>query len=137
MTLKIGEVAERGGVNLQTIRYYERKKLLPAPKRRESGYRMFPESTVGRIRFIKRSQELGFSLAQIAELLSIRVNPGKSSSEVRDLAESKIVDIEEKIRTLQAMREVLGRFVNRCDGCGPASDCPILESIDSEENIKC
>ena len=137
MTFKIGEVAERGGVNLQTIRYYERKKLLPEPRRLESGYRMFPESTVRRIRFIKRAQELGFSLAEIAELLSIRVNPRKSSSEVRALAESKIVDIDEKIRTLEAMRAALGRFTDRCDGCGPAADCPILESIDSDEILKC
>jgi MerR family copper efflux transcriptional regulator len=73
MALKIGEVAERGGVNLQTIRYYEREGLLPEPPRRESGYRMFPESTVRRVRFIKRAQELGFTLAEIRELLSLRM----------------------------------------------------------------
>ena len=133
MSLRIGQVAERGGVNLQTIRYYEREKLLPEPPRRESGYRMFPESTVRRVRFIKRAQELGFSLAEIRELLSLRLNPKKSSSAVRALAESKILDIAERIRTLQSMKEALSKLTDQCIGCGPASDCPILESIDSSE----
>src|SRR2546430_10273604 len=81
MALKIGEVVERGGVNLQTIRYYEREKLLPEPPRLPSGYRMFPEQTVHRVRFIKRAQELGFSLAEIRDLLSIQIDPKKRSEE--------------------------------------------------------
>lgn len=133
MPFKIGEVAERGGVNLQTIRYYEREGLLPEPPRLGSGYRMFPESTVHRVRFIKRAQELGFSLAEIRELLSLRLDPKRNRSEVRALAHAKICDIEEKIRTLQSMKTVLSRVTRQCSGCGETGDCPILESIEPEE----
>jgi MerR family copper efflux transcriptional regulator len=133
MTLKIGEVAERSGVNLQTILYYERQKLLPEPPRLPSGYRMFPEQTVNRIRFIKRAQELGFSLAEIGDLLSIQVDPNKECSNVKRLAEAKIADIEEKIRTLKAMKHVLSGLTKLCPGQGPSSECPILETIDAKE----
>ena len=133
MGLKIGEVAERGGVNLQTIRYYEREKLLPEPPRLSSGYRMFPESAVSRVRFIKRAQELGFSLAEIRELLSIQIDLRKDCSDVQRLAKVKIADIEEKIRTLESMKRVLSRLAEACPGRGPSSECPILESIESDE----
>lgn len=136
MGLKIGEVAERGGVNLQTIRYYEREKLLPEPPRLPSGYRIYPDQTVRRVRFIKRAQEIGFTLAEIRELLAIRMDAEGDSSEVRALAHAKISNIEGKIQTLYRMREVLGRITERCSGCGPASECPILESIDSEEVLQ-
>ena len=136
MGLKIGEVAERGGVNLQTIRYYEREKLLPEPPRLASGYRMYPEQTVRRVRFIKRAQEIGFTLSEIRELLAIRIDGDRESSEVRALAQAKIRDIEEKIQTLQRMKEALWRITERCTGCGPASECPILESIDSDEVLQ-
>ena len=133
MALKIGEVAQRGGVNLQTIRYYEREKLLPEPPRLPSGYRMFPEQTVHRVRFIKRAQELGFSLAEIRDLLSIQIDPKKECSDVKRLAKAKMADIDEKIRTLEAMKRVLGGLTKLCPGQGPSSECPILESIDAKE----
>lgn len=129
--LKIGEVAERGGVNLETIRYYEREGILPKPPRLPSGYRMFPESAVSRVRFIKRAQELGFSLSEIKELLSLRIDHERDSGHVKELAQAKIADIEEKIRTLHRMKEVLTDLTDRCTGCGPTSECPILASIDS------
>ena len=136
MPLKIGELAERGEVHLQTIRYYEREGLLPEPPRLSSGYRVYPESTVRRVRFIKRAQEIGFSLAEIRELLSLRIDAHRESAEVRALAEAKIADIEGKMRTLKAMKTALHRLTERCSGCGPASECPILESIDSEEVLR-
>jgi len=136
MGLKIGEVAERGGVNLQTIRYYEREKLLPAPPRLSSGYRVYPDQTVRRVRFIKRAQEIGFTLAEIRGLLAIRIDADRDSSEVRTLAQAKITDIEMKILTLQQMKGVLSRITERCSGCGPPSECPILESIDSDEVLQ-
>ena len=136
MTLKIGELAERADVNLQTIRYYEREGLLPEPPRLSSGYRVYPDSTVRRVRFIKRAQEIGFSLAEIRELLSLRIDAQRTSAEVRSLAEAKIADIEWKMRTLKAMKTALHRLTERCSGCGPASECPILESIDSEEVLR-
>jgi MerR family mercuric resistance operon transcriptional regulator len=132
VSLKIGKVAERGGVNLQTIRYYEREGLLPKPPRLASGYRMFPETAVRRVRFIKRAQELGFSLAEIRELLSLRENAGAGAKQMRERAKSKIADIEEKIRTLRAMKDALNRLAEKCPGCGPLSECPILDALDAK-----
>jgi MerR family copper efflux transcriptional regulator len=134
--LKIGEVAERGGVNLQTVRYYERERLLPAPPRLPSGYRVYSEDTVRRVRFIKRAQELGFTLAEIRELPSLRVDESRDSATVRGLALRKIADINDKIRTLGAMRTALEHLTQRCSGHGPASECPILEGIDSDEVLR-
>jgi MerR family mercuric resistance operon transcriptional regulator len=132
--LKIGQLAQRAAVNLQTIRYYEREGLLPEPPRLSSGYRVYTDSMVRRVRFIKRAQEIGFSLAEIRELLSLRADGQRN--EVRAIAQAKIADIEDKMRTLKAMKTVLNRLTERCSGCGPASECPILESIDSEEVLR-
>ena len=134
-TLSIGELARRSGVNLETVRYYERRRLLPKPARSASGYRMFPPELVRRIRFIKHAQALGFTLGEIKELLSLRVDPGTTCAEVRARAKAKTADIEHKIRALEAMRNVLDRLAARCSGRGPASECPILESLDEEDNV--
>jgi MerR family mercuric resistance operon transcriptional regulator len=132
--LKIGQLAQRAAVNLQTIRSYEREGLLPEPPRLSSGYRLYTDCMVRRVRFIKRAQEIGFSLAEIRELLSLRADGQRN--EVRAIARAKIADIEDKMRTLKAMKTVLSRLTERCSGCGPASECPILESIDSEEVLR-
>ncbi len=130
--LTIGRLARLGGVNLETIRYYEREGLLPKPPRTEAGYRLFPSETARRLRFIKRAQELGFSLGEIRELLALRMKPGTKREHIRARAETKIADIEQKIRTLEAMKKTLRKMTERCDGCGPLSECPILESLDEE-----
>ncbi|MEP6714454.1 MAG: heavy metal-responsive transcriptional regulator [Terriglobia bacterium] len=136
MGLKIGEVAERSGVNLQTIRFYEREELLPEPPRLASGYRLYPDSVVRRVRFIKRAQRIGFTLTEIRELLLLRVDRHRTSADVRGIAQAKIVDIENKVRTLEAMKSALIHLTDKCTGHGPASDCPILESIDSDEPLR-
>ncbi len=133
--LRIGDVAERGGVNLQTIRYYEREGLLSQPPRLPSGYRIFPESAVRRVRFIKRAQELGFSLAEIRDLLSLRDDAGAGAQDMRDRAKSKVADIEEKIHALQAMKDALNNLAEKCPGCGPLSECPILDSLDATGQV--
>ncbi len=99
--ISTSELAKRGRINLQTIRYYERLGLLPKPPRSQSGYRQFPEAAPRRVRFIKRAQELGFSLKEIKELLALRVEPGKTRADVRQRAEAKIADIEGKIKSLR------------------------------------
>lgn len=132
MALKIGDVAERGGVNLQTIHYYEREGLLPEPLRLASGYRMFPESAVRRVRFIRRAQELGFSLAEIRDLLSLRENAEAGAQDMRERARAKVTDIEEKIRTLRAMKNALNALAESCPGCGPLSEWPILDALDTK-----
>lgn len=133
MSLRSSTLAERGGVNLQTIRYYEREGLLPKPPRLKSGYRVFPETAVQRVRFIKRAQELGFQLSEVRELLSIQLDPAKECSDVQRLAKAKVEDIEARIRTLQSMRRVLSNLADACPGCGPSSECPILESIEAKD----
>ncbi len=128
-----GELAKEGGVNLETVRYYERQGLLPKPPRSPSGYRLFPSDSVRRVRFIKRAQELGFSLKEIKELLALRVSTSSTASDVRKRAEAKVADIEEKIQTLRAMKKALARLTATCCGEGSASECPILESLSFEK----
>jgi len=127
-----GELAQQGRVNAETIRYYERRGLLPKPPRTPSGYRVFSSDAVRRVRFIKRAQGLGFSLKEIRELLRLRVDPRRSCGDVRARAEAKLADIEEKIRSLHAMKKTLARFIAACSGRGPVSACPILEALDEE-----
>ena len=130
--LLMGEVAKRGGVGLETIRYYERQGLLPKPPRSASGYRMFPPDSARRVRFIKRAQELGFTLKEIKELLALRIEPDTSCADVRQFADAKLADIDEKIRTLQSMKRVLKRVAATCPENGPITACPILESLETE-----
>jgi len=128
--LTVSRLARLGGVNLETVRYYERKGLLPKPPRTASGYRVFPADAVRRLRFIKRAQELGFSLKEIRDLLSLRMRPGTSRADIQARAHAKVADIEEKIRTLKAMKKALHGLTEHCDGCGPLDECPILQSLD-------
>lgn len=130
--LTIGGLAKQGAVNIETIRYYERQGLLPKPPRLQSGYRAFPLESVQRVRFIKRAQELGFSLKEIKELLALRIDPHSTSADVRKRAEAKIASIEGKIKTLSAMKKALMQLTATCCGDGSASECPILESLGSE-----
>lgn len=128
--LTIGQVAKQAGVGVETIRFYERRGLIAEPKRRASGYRQYALDAVRRIRFIRRAKELGFTLEEIADLLSLRVDPNSKSSDVRKRARAKISDIEDKIATLGDMRDALERVVSKCRGCRPTSECPILEELD-------
>jgi MerR family transcriptional regulator, copper efflux regulator len=128
-----GELAREGRVNIETIRYYERRGLLPKPERTPSGYRIFSFDDVRRVRFIKRAQELGFSLKEIKDLLALQREPRSTRAEVRKRAEAKIADIEEKLRDLEAMKRSLERLTATCSGRGPVCGCPILESFDSTE----
>ena len=132
-SLTIGRLARAVGVNLETVRYYERRGLLPKPPRSGSGYRLFPAEAKRRLRFIRRAQELGFSLGEIRELLSLRVAPTAKSADVRRRAQAKITDIEAKIRSLQSMKKALRELTQACSGCGPVRDCRILESLDAED----
>lgn len=128
--LTIGEVARAVHVNVETLRYYERRKLLGAPPRTQANYRQYPPETVKRVRFIKRAQELGFSLKEIKELLSLRATPHGESADVREVAQAKIGAIEKNIASLKAMRSALQKLVATCSGHHPRSHCPILEALD-------
>lgn len=130
--LTSGRLAAQGGVNLQTIRYYERCGLLPKPPRGPSGYRAFPADAVRRVRFIKRAQALGFSLQEIRELLAMRVGRGRRC-DVRQRAEAKVANIDAKLRALRRMRRALAGLVAACSGDGPIAECPILDALETEE----
>ncbi|HKC12342.1 MAG TPA: MerR family transcriptional regulator [Vicinamibacteria bacterium] len=131
--LRIGEVASRAGVNIQTLRYYERRGLLEAPGRTGSGYREYPSETVRLIRFIKRAQDLGFTLKEIEELIALRDAKGRKRSEVRALAQAKMGDIDKKLARLQAMRSALYSMVESCACRDGRPTCPIIEALDDAE----
>lgn len=125
----IGEAAAQAGVNVQTIRYYERRGLLPSSPRRESGYRELPEESVRVVRFIKRAQDLGFSLDEVAELLRLRRS--KDRVKARAVAGRRLKQIEQKLAELAAMRDALRHLVHTCrEGATPT--CPILEALEAE-----
>jgi len=131
--LTIGRLAKEAQVNVQTIRYYERRGLLRDPERTASNYRVYGRDTLRRVRFIKRAQDLGFTLNEIKELLELRASPRSSCEDVRARSHAKIRDIDEKVRTLEAMRKALAKLVRTCSGRGPVTECPILESLEDEE----
>ncbi len=128
-----GELARQSGINIETVRYYEQRGLLPKPPRSHSNYRLYPEAAVPRVRFIKRAQGLGFTLKEIHELLVLRTQKTADCADVLAVAQTKIEDIDAKIRELQGMREALARVASTCQGRGPLSECPILDALDPEE----
>lgn len=130
-TLTIGKLAARGGVNVQTIRYYERSGLLPEPRRATSGYRLYADDAVRRLNFIRQAQLLGFSLSEIQDLLSLRIESGTTCVDVRQRAGQKIDAIDSKIADLQRIKRALTKLVARCRGNGPTSECPILDALES------
>lgn len=130
--LTTGQVARQAGVNIETVRFYERKGLLKEPPRRESGYRQYGTGAITRIRFIKRAQELGFSLREVHELLNLRAEGPEACPDVQARAESKISDIENKIETLEQMRRVLRRLIEECSHHAPEDECPVLEALEGE-----
>ena len=127
--LTIGRLAQLGGVNLETVRYYERRGLLAKPPRTEAGYRQFPPDSPQRLRFIKRAQELGFTLDEVGELLTLRHDPEQNRADVHARAAAKIENIDKKIKTLAAMKTVLSGLIKRCEHCA-SEDCPILASME-------
>lgn len=132
-TLTIGAIAKLAAVNIETMRYYERRGLVPRPPRSAGNYRQYPEETVRRVRFIKRAQELGFTLKEIKELLALRVTPRAKSSLVRERVRRKIEAVDAKIKALQAMRSSLSTLEGGCSGRGSISTCSILRSLDEDD----
>jgi MerR family copper efflux transcriptional regulator len=129
--LTIGELAKRAHVNRETVRYYERRRLLPRPSRSISGYRVFADDAVRRLSFIRHAQELGFSLNEIRDLLALRVKSVDTCDRVRERAEAKLADIEKKIKSLQHMKEALSELVGACSRRGKTRECPILDSLEA------
>src|SRR5262245_31315418 len=128
-TLKIGQLAQRAGVGVETVRCYEREGLLEAPARRASGYREYGEGVVSRLQFIRRAKELGFTLREIKELLALSADPGATRADVRARARAKVADIEERVRDLLRIKAALEALTARCHGDGPLEGCPILAAL--------
>lgn len=131
--LQIGEVAARVGVSVDTIRYYERRRLIERAWRTTGGFRLFAPETVGRIKFIKQAQELGFSLDEIRELLT----DGRGVTEcqcVRDLLNAKLAELDERLKTMRKFRGILARHLAACEQeietHGQAAHCPVVTNIE-------
>lgn len=118
-SITIGTLAKKSNVRKETVRYYERRGLIPEPPRTESGYRQYSQEALTRILFIKRAQGLGFSLKEIGELLSLRVNKNTTCGDFKNIAEVKISEIEDKIRSLDEIKNALTKLVALCSGEGP------------------
>jgi Hg(II)-responsive transcriptional regulator len=131
--MRIGEAARGAGVNVQTLRYYERRGLLPAPERKPSGFRAYDAGTVDRVRFIKHAQALGFTLEEIGDLLALRVDARAACGSVEARAKATAARIGQRIAELDRMRTVLLRLVRACRRRAPTGDCPILEALSESE----
>ncbi|TJY62026.1 heavy metal-responsive transcriptional regulator [Sinimarinibacterium sp. CAU 1509] len=127
-SLRVSQLAERAGVGIDTVRYYERAGLIPEPPRRASGYREYPAQAVERLRFIRRAKALGFTLEEIAGLLTLS-DQRADAQDVRQLAVERLEQIETKLRELQRMRDGLRQLVDACPGHGDSEACPILSAL--------
>lgn len=131
-TLKIGAVAKQAGVHVQTIHYYEKEGLLPVASRSAAGYRLYAPDTVHRLLFIRHAQEIGFSLKEIRDLLSLRVDAHMTCGDVKARAEQKLVEVQHKIERLQTVRGALEGLIASCEAEKPAHECALLEALDAE-----
>jgi MerR family transcriptional regulator, copper efflux regulator len=129
-SIGIGTLAKRAGVSIDTVRYYEKSGLLSPETRLASGYRRYGDEQVSRLRFIRRAQELGFTLKDIRELLGI--SKQRDVAKVKRAAEKKLADVEARLLALTRMRDGLATLVATCPGHGRAADCPILNALGEE-----
>ncbi len=128
--MTISRAARKAGVGVETIRFYERKGLIEQPQKPlDAGFRVYPEETVQRIRFIRQAQEIGFSLGEIDDLLSLRADPSADSSDVRARAIAKRNEVEQKIAHLQKIHAALDELISACPGEGALRQCSIMETL--------
>lgn len=125
----IGKVAKAAGVRIATIRFYERRGLIAQPRKPESGYRTYPPEAVARIRFIRQAQEIGFSLAEIDDLLSLHTRAEADCGDVRERARVKRYEVDRKIGQLLRIRDALDEMIASCPGNGALTDCSILGTL--------
>ena len=123
----IGALADTAGVNVETIRFYQRKALLPEPERAYGSIRRYGSTDVARVRFIKTAQRIGFTLDEIAQLL--RLEDGTHCSEARDIAEHKLADVRHRMLNLQRIEAVLAQLVAQCGSARGAVKCPLIASL--------
>ena len=128
----IGRLAKQAGVGIDTVRFYERRGLLPSPQRTASGYRLYEEDSINRIRFVRRAKELGFTLDEIENLLQLQDQGGRKA-DVKAITHRKLEQINAKIADLERMRGVLEILEAECNGKGSVSSCPIIEAIAEDD----
>jgi len=132
--VRTSEVAAQAQVNTQTLRYYERRGLLPEPERTHSGYRAYTPDAVRVVRFVKRAQQLGFTLDDIEDLLHLADGGPASCEEARTMARTRIGDLQQRINELAGMRDALTQLVDTCDQPRAERECPILRDIETAAN---
>jgi MerR family mercuric resistance operon transcriptional regulator len=131
MNLTIGKLASQANVTIETIRYYQRKGLLVEPNKPATGYRQYPSEAISRLRFIKRAQQSGFSLKEIMELLSL---DSEHCQDVQNMAEQKLQQIDEQLKDLTALRNVLDRLVKGCQQDKLAHHCSLIEAFSNQKD---
>lgn len=136
-SLKIGEVSKLSGVSIDTIRFYEKERLITPPGRRESGYREFGADTVERLRFICRAKELGFSLQEISDLLGMKERSSNQCKDVRRHADRKVAEIDQKIKDLQKMKRAIRKIAEHCGDGVSITACPIVQSLEKCGSESC
>lgn len=134
--LTIGQVAKQTGISVETVRFYENRGLIPAPARNASGYRQYPPDTPRRVRFIQRAKAVGFTLADILELLELRTRPGVTCSDIHRRAEDKLREIDDRLAELGQMRRALGQLAERCRDDSDLSECPILDALEDNDDAQ-
>ncbi|MFT3896193.1 MAG: heavy metal-responsive transcriptional regulator [Thermomonas sp.] len=127
--MRIGHLADKAGVAVDTVRYYERQGLLPPPARRPSGYRDYGNDELQQLRFVRRCKALGFTLEETRELLRLNADPKADRTEVRALTERRLADVDAKLHELQALRDSLAELASSCSGQGPLEGCPIIHRV--------
>ena len=131
--MTIGKAAKQAGVGVETIRFYERRGLIPQPpKPATGGFRDYPAATLSQIHFIREAQDLGFSLEEISDLMSLRADPKANCAQVQRRAEAKLAEVEEKIERLKGMGQALERLIEACPGKGALGACSIIETLESK-----
>jgi len=130
--MRSGQLALRAGVNVETLRYYERRGLLDAPARLPSGYRAYDDEAVRIIRFIKRAQELGFTLVEVETLLELAAGGPDACDAAQSLAGNRIADLDRRIEMMRRMRDSLKRLVATCQRPRRDRECPLIQSIEQE-----
>jgi len=131
--MQIGQIAKRAGVAIDTVRYYERHGLLRSPARQSSGYRLYEEQDVERLRFIRRAKSLGFTLNEIQELLALSGRREQDMAGLKAAAAEKLADVEHRLGELTRIRDGLQTLVASCPGHGQLDRCPILAALANEE----
>lgn len=134
--LRIGQVAKKSNVGVETVRFYEGKGLIDLPERSASGYRQYPESIIRQIQFIQQAKSLGFSLKEVGELITLKSVPDARCNGVKSKVIGKIANIQKKIDALERMKEELQPLVARCRPSEPISDCPILNALNGEITVE-